>query len=106
MLINQNTYSEGDVVTFKLTNGDELVGKLVEDTALEFRIDRPCTVVPSQKGIMLIASLFTASPDIKVSISKSHVLLHAPTAKEVQDYYIQVTTGIKPVSAGSIVTGL
>ncbi len=106
MLLNQNKYDEGDIASFKLTNGDEIVAKVLEDGALEYRLERPCTVVPSQKGIMLIASLFTAQPDIKISISKSHVLLHAGTAKEVKDHYIEITTGIKTVTAGSIVTGL
>lgn len=106
MLIEQNKYSEGDIASFKLINGDELVARIIEDSALEYKLERPCTVVPSQKGIMLIASLFTAQPDMKVNISKSHVLLHAGTAKEVRDHYIEITTGIKTVPAGSIVTGL
>lgn len=106
MLISTNSYATGDVATFKLTNGDEIVAKVTEDTPQEFKIERPCTVVPSQKGIMLIASLFTSEPDIKVILSKNHVLYHASTAKEVQNHYIQVTTGIQPVTAGSLVTGL
>jgi hypothetical protein len=55
---------------------------------------------------MLISSLFTSQPDFKVTVSKSHVLLHSSTAKEIRDHYIEVTTGIKTVTAGSIVTGL
>jgi hypothetical protein len=106
MFIENNKYSEGDIASFKLLNGDEVVAKIIEDSGLEYKLERPCTVVPSQKGIMLIASLFTAEPDMTVRISKSHVILHAPTAKEVRNHYIQITTGIQTVPAGSIVTGL
>lgn len=106
MLINQTNYSEGDIASFKLLNGDEIVAKIIEVSDTEYRLERPCTVVPSAKGIMLIASLFTAQPDIKVTVAKNHVLLHASTAKEVQDHYLEITTGIKPVTAGKIVTGL
>jgi len=106
MLIKKSSYDAGDIATFKLTNGDEIVAKVLEDSALEFLVERPCTVVPSQKGIMLIASLFTADTDIRVSLHKNHVLLHAPTVKEVQNHYLQVTTGIQPVNAGGLVTGL
>ena len=105
MFISKSSYDAGDIVTFKLANGDEIVAKLLEDSGMEFKLERPCTVVPSQKGIMMIASLFTTSPDINITINKSHVLFHAPSAKEVQDYYIQTTTGIKPVSA-SVLAGV
>ena len=93
-------------MSFKLANGDEVVAKVIEDAGLEFKLERPCTVVPSAKGIMLIASLFTADPDLKIVISKAHVLYHAASAKEVQDYYIQTTTGIKPVSASVLAGGI
>lgn len=106
MLISKSKYEANDLVTFKLANGDEIVSRIVEETDTDYTLERPCTVVPSQKGIMLIASLFTADPDMKITVSKSHILFHAPSSKEVQDYYIQITTGIKPVTAGSIVTGL
>lgn len=105
MLIS-NTRYDNDVVSFKLLNGDEIVGRVLEDNALDWKIERPCTVVPSQKGIMLISTLFTTEPDITVNISKAQVMLHAPTAKQVKDYYIQVTTGIQPVSAAILAGGV
>jgi hypothetical protein len=107
MLISKSTtYDANTLVTFKLANGDELVGRVAEDTDTHYKIERPCTVVPSQKGIMLIASLFTADPAMDITISKSHVLFHAPSAREVQDYYIKTTTGIESVNPGGIITGL
>lgn len=106
MLISNSKYDKDALVTFKLANGDEMVSRVAEETDTAYKLERPCTVVPSAKGIMLIASLFTAEPDMKITVAKSHVLFHAPSSKEVEDYYIQVTTGIKPVSAGSIVTGM
>jgi hypothetical protein len=104
MLISKSNFGEGDLVSFKLANGDELVGHLAKVSDSEYTIERPTTVVPSQKGIMLIASLFTASPEMTITIRKDHVLFAAITAKEVKDYYIQTTTGIQPVSA-SVLTG-
>jgi hypothetical protein len=99
-------YEKGDVVSFKMVNGDEIVARIVEDNNMEWAIERPTTVALQPKGIMLIASLMTAEPDFKTSINKQHVLYHAPSAKEVVDYYIQTTTGIQPVSAGGLVTGI
>jgi hypothetical protein len=106
MLIQKSSHDVGDVVTFKLTNGDEIVAKIVEITGEAWKIERPCTVVPSQKGIMLVASLFTAEPDFRAELKMSHVLLHSATAQQVRDHYIEQTTGIKPVSASSLITGI
>lgn len=105
MLLSKSTkYDANALVTFKLANGDEIIGRVAEDTDTHYKLERPCTVVPSQKGIMLIASLFTADPDVNITISKSHVLFHAPSAREVQDYYIKTTTGIESINPGGIVT--
>ena len=105
MLIS-NTRYDNEIISFKLLNGDEIVGRVLEYNAIDWKVERPCTVVPSQKGIMLISTLFTTEPDITVHINKNQVLLHAPTAKQVRDYYIQVTTGIQPVSAAILAGGL
>ena len=105
MLISKSTkYDANALVTFKLANGDEIVGRVAEETETHYHIERPCTVVPSQKGIMLIASLFTADPAIDITVSKNHVLFHAPSAGEVRDYYVKVTTGIESVNPGGIIT--
>ena len=97
-------YEKDAVVTFKLVNGDEVVAKVVEDTDTGFVISKPCTVIPSQQGIALVQSMFTSDLNKSISIDKSHVMLHAPTVKDVENYYIQTTTGITPASAGGIIT--
>jgi hypothetical protein len=48
--------------------------------------------------------LFTADPAMDIIISKNHVLFHAPSAREVQDYYIKTTTGIESVNPSGIIT--
>lgn len=106
MLIQKSSHDAGDVVTFKLTNGDEIVAKIVEIKNDAWHIERPCTVVPGRDGIMLVASLFTAEPDFHADLMKHHVLLHSATSQQVRDHYIHQTTGIKPVSASSLITGI
>jgi hypothetical protein len=99
-----NGYSKDQIVTFKLVNGDEIVAKIVEDTAEQFTISKPCTVMPSQQGLGLLQSLFTSDLNTNITLSKNHVMLHAPTIKDIENHYIQTTTGIQPVSAGGIIT--
>jgi hypothetical protein len=103
MLISKSSYVAGDVVAFKLVNGDECVAKIVEVTPMEFVVSKPCTVVPSAKGIGMMQSLFTAQMDKNVNLNATHVLMHAPVVKEIHDYYIQTTTGIATAPAGLVV---
>lgn len=102
MLVSK--YEENQIVSFKLVNGDEIVAKVVEENADGFTVSKPCTVMPSQQGIGLLQSLFTSNLDKNVTLDKKHIMLHAPTIKDIENHYVKTTTGIEPVSAGAIVT--
>lgn len=103
MLISNNKYDEGDVVSFKLVNGDEVIGKIIEQTDNSWIVHKPCTVIPSAKGIGLMQSLFTADQNKSITLKDQHVIMHSYCVKEIENHYFEVTTGIKPVTAGSIV---
>jgi hypothetical protein len=93
MLINKG-YSEGDIVVFKLANGDECVAKMVEETSEGFTVTKPCTVIPGAKGIALVQSLFTGKLDTRIRIKNEHIIMHSPVVAEVEKYYIETTSGI------------
>ena len=59
MLI-ETPYKVGDVVTIKLTSGEELVGKFEASDDTQIKINKPLTLVASEKGIGLQQFLFTA----------------------------------------------
>ncbi len=99
-----NKYVEDDIVTFKIVNGDEIVAKIVEESDDAFTVIKPCTVMPSQQGLGLLQSLFTSDLNKSIRLEKRHVMMHAPTVKDVQNHYIKTTTGIEPVSKGGIIT--
>ena len=99
-----NKYAEDDIVTFKIVNGDEIVAKIVEESDDAFTVPKPCTVMPSQQGLGLLQSLFTSDLNKSIRLEKRHVMMHAPTVKDVQNHYIKTTTGIEPVGAGGIIT--
>jgi hypothetical protein len=93
MLLQKSSYNAGDVVSFKLVNGDEIVAEIVEQTDSGFVLRRPQTVMPSQKGIGLIQSLFTSEQE-KVTVQQQHIMMHGETIKEMKSHYLQTTTGI------------
>ena len=104
MLVTSKNYAEGDVVTFKIVNGDEIVAKIVEETDDAFTVSKPCTVMPGPQGLGLLQSLFTSDLNKSIRLEKRHVMMHAPTIHDVQNHYIRTTTGIEPISKGGIIT--
>ena len=101
-MLLQKSYATGDIMCFKILNGDEIVAKLVEDADDKFVISRPCTVIPSPQGLGLMQSLISGDINTNITLSKSHVMMHSPVVKDIENHYIRTTTGIEPVSKGII----
>ena len=93
------------VYTLKIANGDEIVTKITAEDDTTYTVNRPLTVIPGREGIQMMFSLFTANPDKSVIINKSQVSLIASSRDEVQDSYVEATTGIKPVRNSKILMG-
>lgn len=102
MLVSQK-YTSGDVVSFKMVNGDELVAKVLEETTEGFSVAAPCTVMPSQQGLGLMQSLFSAKEDAKVFLSKQHVMFHAESLEQMKAHYLKTTTGVEIIPKQSII---
>ena len=85
------------VYTLKLTNADEIVCKIIEEISDSYTVENPLSAVPTEKGIQLIFTVFTADPKETVKINKSGIAMICATREEVGDTYLEMTTGIKPV---------
>jgi len=101
MLINKG-YSAGDIVCFKVVNGDEIIAKIVEVTDTGFVVNRPCTVIPSQQGLGLMQSLISADINNNVELKNQHVIMHGTVITDIENHYIRTTTGIQPANSGII----
>jgi hypothetical protein len=93
MLIDRGV-SEGEVITLKLTSGEEIVAKLVEDGVTYYKLSRPMVIGMGQKGPGLMPYLFTVNPDKEIRIAKGTVTVAEATDKQFADQFIQTTTGI------------
>ncbi len=103
MLINKgNAYKDGDIISFKLVNGDEIVAKLAEIIPDGYVITKPCTVMPTQQGMGLIQTMLAGDINSNITLERRHIIMHCPAVDRIQDSYIQITTGIHPVSKGGI----
>jgi hypothetical protein len=52
----------------------------------------------------LIQTVMTADQERKFEISKSHVIMSGPSIDAMQKHYLKTTTGIEPITRGSIIT--
>ena len=87
-----------------MTNGDEVVAKVVERNGNgDFVINRPHSVIPSQQGVGLYPSLITADPDSNFIITSDHIMMCAPTVPEIEAHYIKMTTGVVVAPKQSII---
>lgn len=100
MLLNKPKYNAGDIISLKISNGDEVVAKFVEETNTGFMIKKPMTVMPTKNGIVLVPTLFTSDSELPLPINFQHIMLHGSTVKEMSDHYIQKTTGIQLATLG------
>jgi len=94
MLIDKGV-TEGEVITLKLTSGEEIVAKLVEDGAAYYKLSRPMVIGMGPNGPGLMPYLFTVNPDKEIKISKGTVTVAEATDKQFADQFIQTTTGIR-----------
>lgn len=92
MLIDKG-FSQGDTVSLKLVNGDELIGRFEEETDKEYKISKPMAVTLSGTGLGMIPWIFLGNND-KVSFKKDHVFAVVASKKDAAKQYLEGTTGI------------
>ena len=95
MLLENSKYKKGDVVTAKLVNGDEMVGRVEEIQDGHLLIKKPMMCVMADKGVVLVPYMVSLNPEGSVEIGKNHIISIALTYKPVADHYITTTTGLK-----------
>ena len=94
---------DGDVVTLKMSSGEELIGCYINDDTNSFTIDRPVTLSVGPKGgPALTPYLMTVNPanTRNLKINKSLVVCVANTDKELADQYSSAMSGIQVAPAG------
>jgi len=106
MIEQKSTYSEGDIVSFRLATSEEIVAKVEQDLDKLWIVSQPLLVVPVRDGgLQLIPPMLSTQPGQEFRLQKSHVMLDAPAAEPVADHYREITTGIKAVRKPGIILG-
>lgn len=96
MLIDKGV-TAGEVITLKLTSGEELVAKLVEETDAYYKLSRPMVIGMGQQGPGLMPYLFTVHPEKDVKLLKTTVTVAEATDESFAKQFLESTSGIKLV---------
>jgi hypothetical protein len=104
MLIN-NTPSrkEGDVLSIKISNGEEIVCRFISETDSEMLVDRPVVLQAGPKGQPALMPYFmTVAPDStkRIAINKAVIVMSAATDTPLAQQYTSALSGIQMAPAG------
>jgi hypothetical protein len=94
---------DGDVVTLKMSSGEEVIGAYVSDDSTTYIIDRPVTLSVGPKGgPALTPYLMTVAPGNarNMKFNKALVVCVANTDKELADQYTSALSGIQIAPQG------
>ncbi len=83
------------VYTFKLNSGEELIAKVIQAGGEFIQIEEPVSIAPTQQGMQMIPSVFTANPKGDFKLNTTSIALYAETDDSVRMKYLEATTGIK-----------
>jgi hypothetical protein len=95
MLISKG-FSQGDVISIKLTNGDELITRFESEDADSIIINRPLALTMSKDGLGMIPWMFLGASET-ITLNKLHTYCITISKKEAANQYLEGTTGISLV---------
>lgn len=85
----------GEVYSFKLNSGEEVIAKVTSKSDRYLVISDPVSVAPGPQGMGLIPSMFTVNVDSEIRINTNSFSVFGLTDESVKNKYIEATTGIK-----------
>lgn len=108
MLIEKQQYTSNDVVSIRLTTGEEILAKIVEETAFSITISKPVLVQiqmisEKQAGIGFAPLMVTVDEGAQLTIPMSSILIRPVKSRsDISAQYIKMTTGLDVPMSGLI----
>tara|TARA_R110002124_G_scaffold34991_7_gene114340 strand:+ start:891 stop:1181 length:291 start_codon:yes stop_codon:yes gene_type:complete len=84
----------GDVVSLKLSSGEEILGRLESEDTNNYTLKKPMVLIAQEKGLGLAPFMFSVSPDGKFVMKANSVSCVAKTESEISKQYMAQTSGI------------
>lgn len=103
MLVEKGpAFKEGEIVAFRLTTGDEIIGKVAASDREEVFIEKPCTLMMSQGGLSLSAASLMSDNEKPVAYMRSHIVARMTPHSELEAGYRSATGGIQVAPKGIV----
>lgn len=81
------------IVSFRISTGDELIGKIVSFNREFVTLNKPCSLMIQQDGIGLVPATMLGDPDKPVTYQRSSIVAHMePNEKFLEVYEQHITT--------------
>ena len=96
-MLLETPYKIGDTVSFKLSSGEELVGRLESENDKSYTLNKPMVIIAQQQGLGLAPFMFSVSPEGKFNLQTQSVSCVAKTETEIAKQYVSTTSGIQMI---------
>ena len=94
-MILEKPRANGDVVTVKLTSGEEVIARFEEETATGVKVTKPMMLSMSQQGVGMMPYMFTVNPITPITLNHSAIAVVSTTDEDFAKQYMSGTTGIQ-----------
>lgn len=98
-MIIQTPYKVNDIVSIKLTSGEEMVAKLESENTTDVVLRQPLMLVAGDGGAPGLAPfMFTVDADAKFVLKLNNIICIVKTATDAANTYTQSTTRLTMVN--------
>ena len=98
-MIIQTPYKVGDIVSIKLSSGEEMVATLDKEEKDQVILKKPLMLVAGKDGGMGLAPfMFTVDQDARFTVKLNSIICIVKTAKDASSTYVQSTSNIQVVN--------
>jgi len=94
-MLMAKTYNTGDVVTFKLTSGEEIIARITEDRTAEYALNKPMALLNTPNGgLGMMPVPISSNHADPVVLNKHAVAFHCKCEQSLASQYMEKTTGL------------
>lgn len=94
-MLLENVLKRNDVITVKLTSGEEMLASLWEDSAEVLTVSKPAVIARSPDGGMGMIPWVMTSASEKFPLNKNTIITYTATDPEIAKAYTETTTGLQ-----------
>lgn len=88
MLVENEKFKNGDIISIKLMSGEELVGSYISENDNAINLDKPFKLIQtSEKNYGFAPAMVTTDPNKKHSIFKNSIVIVTETYIEIKNQY-------------------